>query len=104
MKRVRKGKESALERLEAIKEQARRDRALGIKRERWHVMFDTAALQSIDEYWATFKKVLGGREPATDYLIVLMRYGYETLERVTKEKALVGNKKRRRSDPTGPTL
>ena len=68
-----------------FKEIARRKRALGIVERRWSVRFDTAALQSMDEYWHTFCATLG-KERATDYLIVLMRYGYEKLEQVSKEK------------------
>lgn len=70
---------------ELFKEIARRKRSLGIVERRWSVRFDTAALQSMDEYWGTFVQVLG-KEQATDYLIILMRTGFETLERIVCAK------------------
>lgn len=63
---------------EFFRELARRRRALGIVERCWTIRVDTAALQSIEEYWASFKKALG-KERAVDYLIYLMTLGYEGL-------------------------
>ncbi len=63
---------------EFFRELARRKRALGIEEREWSIRVDTAALQSIQEYWSSFKKALG-KERAVDYLIYLMCLGYEGL-------------------------
>lgn len=54
----------------------------------------------MDEYWATFVAVLG-KERAVDYLIILMRTGFETLEQIVKGKSHLGNQKRSRSNEVG---
>lgn len=63
---------------EFFRELERRKRALGIEERNWSIRVDTAALQSLTEYWSSFKKALG-KERAVDYLIYLMTLGYEGL-------------------------
>ncbi len=69
---------------EFFRERARRMRALGIKERHWCIKVDTAAIQSLQEFWSSYKKLLG-KEKAVDYLIWMMMIGYEGLV-LAKEK------------------
>ena len=55
-----------------------RRKALGIEYGHWCILVDTAAHQSLTEFWASYRALLG-REKATDYLIYLLDFGYHQL-------------------------
>src|SRR5271166_2575485 len=92
--------ETSAETKQFFRELAARRKRLGIVQERWHVLFDTAALQSMNEYFHSFKVALG-KERAVDYLIWLMMLGYEALEAVRKVKS--DRKQKRSSSNKGRT-
>jgi hypothetical protein len=70
-----------------------RRKQLGIEYGHWCVLCDTAAHQSLTEFWVSYRKMLG-REKATDYLIYLLDFGYHQLE-AAREKG--GERGRRRT-------
>lgn len=83
------------------KELRARRKALGIEYEHWCILCDTAAHPSLTEYWRAYRAALG-REKATDFLIALMRVGYEALDQAreqTKTRRERGSKLTRRSSP-----
>jgi hypothetical protein len=68
-----------------FKELRDRRRRLGIEYGKWCLLCDTAAHQSLTEYWASYREMLG-REKATDYLIYLLDFGYHQLKIAQRRK------------------
>lgn len=68
-----------------FKDLRERRRRLGIEYGKWCVLCDTAAHQSLTEYWASYREILG-REKATDFLIYLLDFGYHQLKTAQRRK------------------